>query len=336
MNLFSKLKELFGYKFDYNNDNDVDFENDGAPIIHSEPNFIPKYKVNNILDAATTKFFPKTGRWYSSCFSRPSEFHMDNLPCHLRDEKWLAQMLRYQQNIYNVNFEQILEYVRTSDFFDKRRQTYEKRIVKWQINYMINGGEGWIVDSMYGGDFSTMEDKCESQFRKGVITTLTTIGLDREVIKICLEEYSNIWLNKMINTSFENTYEYTHTFPTISDNVIYLNSYEMHKSEPLFRESWIKLRRYDYYQEHKKYVDMVNGMRDVANLSNDEISKLRDFVEFKSRSRKQTINAFKDYMYECDKILVLGFDNPLGNMYVEKKESSLTKKLTPSKKVENK
>lgn len=332
MNIIHKLKEIFKYKYTYN-DNDVDFENEGPPIIYSEPNFIPKYRVNNILDTATMKFFPKTGEWYGTCFSRPTELHMDNLPCHLRDELWLAQMFRYEQKIYNVNFEQILDYVKTSNFFKKQREQYEKRIVKWQIKWMINGGEGWIVDSMYGGDFSSMEDKCETQFRKGVITTLCAIGLNRKIIEISLEEYSDLWLNKMINTSFDNTYEYTHTFPVIKDNSVNLNSNQMQKSEIVFRNAWIKLRRYDYYQEHKKYIDMINGMRDVANLSNDEVSKLRDFVEMKSYSRKQSINAFKDYMYECDKILVLGFDNPLGNMYIEKDSSNttLSKKLTPSR-----
>lgn len=338
MNIINKLKEIFKYKYTYNDIDDVEFENEGPPIIHSKPNFISKNKLNNILDTATMKFFPKTGSWYNTCFSRPTEFHMDNLPCHLRDELWLAQMLRYEQKIYNVNFEQILDYVKTSNFFKKQREEYEKRIVKWQIKWMINGGEGWIVDSLYGGDFSSMEDKCETQFRKGVIETLCAIGMDRHIIEISLEENSNLWLNKMINTSFDNTYEYTHTFPIIIDNNINLNTNQIHKSVPNFRNAWIKLRRYDYYKQHKKYVDIVNGMRDVANLSDDEISKLRDFVEFKSCSRQREINAFKDYMYECDKSIILDLENPLGNMYVEKdsNKTTLSKKLTPLKQNRNK
>ena len=325
MNLLDKIKDFFRYKSTY--DNDVDFEFDGPPIIYFEPKFISQDKVNSILDKKIKNFFPKDGKWYSSCYAQPSEFEMDNLPCHLRNSEWLAQMLRYQQNIYDINFEQILEYVINSSFFAEQRQEYEEKIVKWQINYMINGGEGWLVDPAYGGDFSSMKDKCEKQFRQGVIKTLTAIGLDRETIEICLEKYSNIWLNKMINTSFNNTFEYTHSFPTIDDNTVNLNSYEMPKADPLFREAWIKLKRYYYYQEHKQYVNMINGMNDVANLTEEEISKIKKYVELNSHLRQQAIITFKNYMSACDKSNLETLDNPLGNMYIDKKESVLCKNL---------
>ena len=58
-------------------------------------------------------------------------------------------------------------------------------------------------------------------------------------------------------------------------------------------------------------------MKDVASLSVDEVKKLREYVEFKSYSRRHAISAFKSYMYECDKSIIHGNGNPLGNLYVD-------------------
>lgn len=272
------------------------------------------------LNSAIRTFFPDTGVWYSNCFSRLKVFNIDNLPCHLRDYKWMASMLQKQSNLYDIDVEVIEGYITNSQLFNSLRDKYEKKIVKWQIQYMINGGEGWIVDSTYGGDFSTMEDKCVDMFRKGVFHTLISIGIDAHVIDVCLQEYSDIWFSQMLNQSFDNMFECTHSFPTVDGNAINLNSYEMHKSEPEFRKAWLKLKRYEYYIENKEIVDMFEDMRDVASLSEEEIKKLREFVEFKSSSRRHAISAFKSYMYECDKSILHGYENPLGNMYVEKKD----------------
>ena len=70
----------------------------------------------------------------------------------------------------------------------------------------------------------------------------------------------------------------------------------------------------------------------TGKFSYEEISKLREYVERKSLSRRHAICAFKNYMFECDKSIIHGNGNTIGNMYVEKKESNLTRKLTQSKK----
>ena len=273
-------------------------------------------KINN----AIRNFFPETGVWYSNCYLKPTALNIDNLPCHLRDYNWMAQMLQKKAELDNVDIDVLEGYITNSALFNSLKDKYEKKIVKWQINYMISGGTNWRDDSEYGTDFSAMEDKCVEQFRKGVFHTLITIGIDPQVIDMCLQEYQDMWFSKMLNQSFDNLFEYTHTFPTVEGDSINLNTYDMHKSDPEFRKAWIKLKRYEYYIDNKDVVDLFEDMKDVAFLSVDEVKKLREYVEFKSYSRRHAISAFKSYMYECDKSIIHGNGNPLGNMYVDKKD----------------
>lgn len=82
-----------------------------------------------ILENTTINFFPKDGRWKSSAY-RKSE---DSLICHLRDNEWLAKRLQEEQNLENIDFNKILTFVKTSEFFKEKRHEYEQKIVKWQI-----------------------------------------------------------------------------------------------------------------------------------------------------------------------------------------------------------
>ena len=36
---------------------------------------------------------------------------MNNLPCHLRDDMWLAKMLNKYQNLSNISFNKMLNYI---------------------------------------------------------------------------------------------------------------------------------------------------------------------------------------------------------------------------------
>lgn len=94
--------------------------------------------VNKILEQATIDFFPKDGSWYINCFKRSNSLEMCNLPCHLRDDEWLANMLRNNQKLFYLNYDQILNFVKKSDFFHQKRHDYEQEIVKWQIDWMKN------------------------------------------------------------------------------------------------------------------------------------------------------------------------------------------------------
>lgn len=232
----------------------------------------------------------------------------------------MAALLQKESNLDDIDIDYIESYITNSKFFNSLRDKYEKKIIKWQIEYMINGGEGWIVDSMYGGDFSAMEDQCVNKFKNGVLQTLTAIGMDKIVIENCLQEYSDIWFSKMLNQSFNNVFEYIHSFPVVGENVIDLNIYEMHKCDSEFKNAWIKLKRYEYYLENKEIIDRYGDMRDVANFTEEEVNELRRFVDLKSSARRHAIETFKNYMFECNKSILFGNEKPLGNLYVDKNE----------------
>ncbi len=84
-----------------------------------------KYGVNEVLEKATLNFFPKNGEWGHNCFQKSHELSMGNLPCHLRDNVWLARMLKKSQNLFYLRYIQILNFVRTSPFFQEKRHEYE-------------------------------------------------------------------------------------------------------------------------------------------------------------------------------------------------------------------
>ena len=46
---------------------------------------------------------------------------MGNLPCNLRDDEWLAMMLRDDQKLYFLSVNRIYKYITTSKFFEEKR-----------------------------------------------------------------------------------------------------------------------------------------------------------------------------------------------------------------------
>ncbi len=115
-------------------------------------NTMPKTleELNKILMDKTLSFFPKSGEWCSSCFSKSKEVGYCYLPCHLRDNKWLAKLLLKEANLPNEYYKDVLNFVQTSELFQNKRHEYELEIVRWQIDFIKHGGENWICDEKFG------------------------------------------------------------------------------------------------------------------------------------------------------------------------------------------
>lgn len=79
-----------------------------------------KETINKILEEATKNIFPKTGGWSSCCYDKLDDLSKTFLPCHLRDDEWLAKMLKKDQKLYNLNHEQIINFIKTSNYFTKK------------------------------------------------------------------------------------------------------------------------------------------------------------------------------------------------------------------------
>ncbi len=239
-------------------------------------------EIRTILDQEVINIFPKTGEWTSGCFSKG-----DYLQCHLRDNYWLAHWFQgklERKDIY-IKRNEILNYVKTSELFAKSRHEYELEIVRWQIDWMKNGGEGWLMPS--GTDefdliFSPDVDKI---FRAGIVKTLTAIGMDKEVVEEGIERNFEMWRGQYIHKAFYHTFEPISQYRRKTDLPPCL---EGHKG------NWIKLRQYEYYLEHKDSVDKYGSKNPNMDLTKEEVEELIEIVLKQSNERLKIIKEWKE------------------------------------------
>ena len=249
--------------------------------------------VYSILDTAVKSFFPKRGHWYAPCFNRYDDLDTMYFPCHLNNDEWLAKMLKLK--VKTVSESDILTYVKTSTLFNTLKHEYGLKVVKWQIDWMINGGDNWIIDNNLGGDYSLISPVCDIAFRKGVVDTLTRIGMDKELIEEGLEKYSSVWRDKYMNLAFE--YEYNPVFPSFE--LLYednnkVNLYKkLEPADELFKANWLKVRKYDYYQKHKESVDKYGVVESDMLISENDANSIKEYLYVNGNKRKEYINKVK-------------------------------------------
>lgn len=245
--------------------------------------------ITQILEKATDNFFPKKGDWYSDCFERSKNLYMLYLPCNLRDSRWLAKMLQRNQNLDRINYYDILEFVSNSKYFNEARHNYELEIVKWQIDFIRLGGEGWICDDNYGGDAMIFSSVCDLGFRKAVLDTLLAIGMDQEVIEEGLERFADLWRERFMSSAFNNEYA---PFFYLANPEVYLEPVsEEHKT------NWVKYRKYEYYKRHKQAVDKYGIPDEDMLISEEEALALEYYLNQKHTERKQQIEEYKKEAY---------------------------------------
>jgi len=276
--------------------------NSELTLVHNEEKLESKsdtlipVDANSTLEKATLEFFPKTGEWYSNCFRRPTELGMGNLPCHLRDDVWLAKMLKKDQNLFYMSHSKVLNFVRNSEFFKEKRHEYELEIVKWQIQWIAGGGENWICDDNYGGDFINFSTVCDLGFRKGVVDKLTKIGMSKEAIEEGIERNVHLWRDSYMNMAFRNEFDpvfiYFNPFNKVED--LDINKPILEKVDPKHKEAWLKLRRYEYYQRHKTSVDKYGIVMPEMKMSVEEASKLAIQLDEMNLKRKTQIKEYEE------------------------------------------
>lgn len=233
--------------------------------------------IKEILKQATIDFFPKTGTWTNGCFSNKK----DSLLKNLRNNYWLAIKLKEKCNLSSINLEDILVFVSESDYFNQQRHVYEQKVVKWQIEWMLNNREGWLVDEQYGGDFIIFNENCDIGFRKAIVDTLIAIGIDLEAIEEGIEKNANLWREKLMLMAFKNTYE-----------PIWLMS-NMEQPSEEYKKNWIKVRLYEYYQQNRKSVDSYGIIAPEMKMSELEVFKLNCYLEEKNKERMQYLEELE-------------------------------------------
>lgn len=239
-------------------------------------------KINEELENATLNFFPKSGSWTSGCFKKSKELSMSNLPCNLRDDVWLAMMLEKNQNLSHIKHKEIRKFVKSS-FFQEKIHEYELEIVRWQIKWIMNRGENWIIDENYGGDFVYLSPVVDLGVRKGVIDTLTAIGMNIDVIEEGIERHANIWRNQMMEIAFENEYK----------PINFLSESQSIPVSEEHREKWLQLRRYEYYQRHKKSVDLYGSVEPDMLMNKEEVEELKNYLNKKHQEIKGNVKKLK-------------------------------------------
>lgn len=255
-------------------------------------------EVNGILEKATLNFFPKEGTWYSECFRQPHDLNMTNLPCHLRDDLWLAKMLKRNQKLFYMSTNRVLQFVKTSPFFQEKRHEYEQEIVKCQIDWMRSDGENWIIDEDYGGDFVFLTPVCDLGFRKGVVDTLLKIGMSIDAIEEGIEKNADRWRDSFMSSAFSNEYE--PVFLNIGlGNFLEKKEHQKVERKTLepadqeFKEKWLQMRKYEYYQRHKDSVDKYGVVEPDMILSENEVEELREYLQKKHTERKTQIEQYE-------------------------------------------
>lgn len=254
-----------------------------------------------LLEKATADFFPKSGVWSDHCFNNPDRLGKENLPCHLRDYNWLAQLLKQEKELYFISNKKILNFVKTSPYFEEKRHEYEQEIVKWQIQFIMNHGENWICDEEYGGDFVYLSPLVDLGVRKGVVDTLLKIGMDRDAIEEGLEKNASLWREQCMRNAFRN--EYNSIFDTClflcntDEGVTNSNKDKIQSLEapdPEHMEKWIKMRKYEYYQRHKKSVDKYGQVESEMVMTKEEAVALKLYLDEKHIERKNRIKEYKE------------------------------------------
>ena len=262
---------------------DNKLQNPGEEVNYVNPS--NDEELNDILINTINNFFPSTGWWGSNCFNRPN----DILQSNLRNNKLLAKKILSAANLAPGYYNKVLEFINSSDLFKQKVYEYEQEIVKWQIDWMKNGGENWICDENLGGDLCLMLPQCDIAFRKGVVDTLIAMGLNKDAIEEGLERNAKMWRNLFIERAFRVKYE-----------PITLNLFGDKDFEPLpaadleHKEAWIKMRKYEYYCEHKKSVDLYGSIDPEMLLTKEEIINLKIYLDEANAKRLALVEERKN------------------------------------------
>ena len=255
-----------------------------------------RMEIEEFLDKTLKNFFPKDGHWYSNCFNKSNFVAEENLPCHLRNDKWLADLILKKYNLYYLGKGTIIEYIINSNNFNKLRHEYEQKIVSWQIDWMCNDGDNWIIDEKLGGDLYLFSTKCDYAFRKGMVDTLLAIGMNINAIEEGIEKNANKWRENHMTIAFRNLYcvsPYS-LLPSGNEEKLLEEPSQEHY------EKWLKLRLYEYYIEHKDSVDKYGKVLPEMKMTEAEVIELKKWLEVAHEKRMKQIAEFKDKDYSSN------------------------------------
>jgi len=268
------------------------FRNKKHKIIKQGNYNISETELIKLLQEEIETFFPEEGFWTHCCFERSNEVSKRYLPCHLRDNEWLAKLIKSKlidKGICAPEY-QIRSFIDNSERFAELRHNYELAIVRWQIDYMNSGGSGWLMPEGYDEISLLIGTSVDKMIRRGIVKTLSAIGMDKEVIEEGIEKNANIWRDKYMQLSFD------HKF----DPHIYGKGYAEERPSEELRENWMKLRTYEYYQDHKDSVDKYGQVTQNMKMNGEELKKVSDHVREEGYKRLQYVENWERKAMDSD------------------------------------
>jgi hypothetical protein len=248
-----------------------------------------KIEVEEYLDKTLSDFFPKDGCWKSNCFRKSQFVAEENLPCHLRDNNWLSELILKKYDLYSLGKATIIEYITNSEYFNKLRYEYEQKIVSWQIDWMLNNDENWICED----DLYIFSNRCDEIFRKGVVDTLSAIGMNIDAIEEGIEKNVDKWREGYMRVAFHNLYS-RHNFSLHGDE----ENKKLTEPSQEHYEKWRKFRLYEYYIAHKNSVYKYGCVLSEMQMKKEEAIELKRWLNEEHERRTKEIEEYNKEYYE--------------------------------------
>ena len=238
--------------------------------------------LNRYLETAITEFFDRIEP-FKECFGEN-----DNKLRHFSDNEWMANAIERFIAVSDVDIAVIIEYLKTSDFYQKQKYECEQKIIKWLIMWIMEGRSSWIAGEEYGEDFLIFHEACDLGFHDGIVNALVKAGMSLERAEEGLEYNSDLWFEKYIGIAFNNRY----------DPIYMMNNPHYVTADAKHRDYWLKLRRFAYYHYHKDIMDKYGNITSDMLMTIEEAREMYKYVQEENIKRKEFLESIHNKLVE--------------------------------------
>lgn len=201
------------------------------------------------------------------------------LPLHTRDNAWLTryayQVASERDPQVKLKWKYVENYVAESPAFDIMRNEYEQRVLRAQIPYMLNKPtpNGLMDENCCPHNYNGLPN-FDRFFRNEVIRCMARFGMDEHNVEIALERSADLWREQSMIQSFENVY-YPLTVLTDIHKSIDPWWRRLDKLKQAHQSVWLKVREYEYYQDHHEVIDELGLATENMQLKPSEVEKAK-------------------------------------------------------------
>lgn len=238
--------------------------------------------VYEYLDKQTKNFFPKTGEYDSSKLDEKEKLAIENMPFNICDDDWIVSMFikHVGYAINDENIELVSSYIKESPIFNKRRYDYSLEIVKYQIQYMMDPDSDWFGDPEYGNGMMFFSEDYDKEFRESIVLALHSIGLDDDIIEDGIDTNLDIWLDTCVEATFYNNH-----YPVTGEMLFSDKEIDYSDCDEEYKEKWMKLRKHEYYMDHKESLIKNRVFLPESGISDGELKQLKMDVKHGRNNR---------------------------------------------------